>query len=206
MKLLSTLAATAGLCVAVPALSATVTLDFEGQESFASINIPANQYGIAANGALLALVNDGFGSGLNGENFSNEPVSGSSVMFATQSLPGERAEISSTSGFNQSVSFYYSSSAAGSVVARDASGAVVGQFDFAANSTNPDHPFNAWNIGTFLINGLAKSIDFSGAYVDGVGIAAFDNLTVNAVPLPGALLLLPSGLAMLGMMRRRKMV
>jgi hypothetical protein len=206
MKLLSTLAAVAGLCAAMPALSAPVTIDFEDQTSFASLNIASNPYGIAANGALLALANDGTGTGSNGEFFSNNP-SGSYVMFATAPLPGERAEITSTSGFTSSVSFYYSSDAAGSVFARDASGSVLGEFDFLANSTNASSPFNTWTLATLTFNGLAHSIDFSGA-VDGSGqsVAAFDNLTVNPVPLPAGILLLPSGLAALGLMGRRRKV
>ncbi len=204
MKVLSSLAVVAALGATGPAFAAPVTIDFEDQTSFSSINIASNPYGITANGALLALANDGLGTGVDFENFSNDPAGGSVVMFATQPLAGERAEISSTIGFSQSVSFYYSSSAAGSVSLLDGSGGILQTFEFSANSTSTDHPFNAWSEATILFNGLAHSIDFSGSVVDGAGVAAFDNVTLNPVPLPAGLLLLPSGLAALGLIRRRR--
>lgn len=198
MKVLSTLAVLAGLSAAVPAVAAPVTIDFEDQTSFASINIASNPYGVAANGALQALANDGLGTGANGEYFSNAP--GSVVMFATDPLAGERAEISSTAGFTQSVSFYYSSNASGTVSVLDGSGGELQSFSFGANSTSAEHPFDTWTLATVVFNGLAHSIDFTNT----VGVAAFDNVTLNPVPLPAGLLLLPSGLAALGLVRRRK--
>jgi len=206
MKVLSTLAVVAGLSAAVPAFAAPVTLDFEDQTSFNSINVASNPYGLAANGALLALANDGLGTGVDGEYFSNDPAAGSEVMFATQPLPSERAEINSTAAFTQSVSFYYSSNAVGSVSILDGTGGILQTFQFAANSTSLDHPFNTWSLATVAFNGLAHSVDFSGSVVDGFSVAAFDNLTINPVPLPAGLLLLPSGLAALGLIRRRKAV
>jgi len=198
MKVLSTLAVVAGLSAAVPAVAAPVTLDFEDQTSLSSINIASNPYGIAANGALQALANDGLGTGANGEYFSNAP--GSVVMFSTDPLAGERAEISSSAGFTQSVSFYYSSNASGTVSVLDGSGASLQSFSFGANSTSLEHPFDTWTLATVVFNGLAHSIDFTNT----VGVAAFDNVTLNPVPLPAGLLLLPSGLAALGLIRRRK--
>jgi len=200
MKLLSALALVGSLSAAVPAFAAPVTLDFEDQTSFSSINIASNPYGIAANGALLALANDGLGTGLNGEYFSNAP--GAVVMFATDPLAGERAEISSTAGFTQAVSFYYSAAASGTVNVLDAAGGILSSFTFGANSTSTDHPFNTWSLASVTFDGLAHSIDFTNT----VGVAAFDNVTLNPVPLPAGLLLLPSGLAALGLVRRRKAV
>jgi hypothetical protein len=176
MKLLSTLAIVTGLGAVAPAFAAPVTIDFEDQTSFSSINIPGNALGLSANGALLALANDGLGTGANGEYFSNAP--GLVTMFATDPLPGERAEIGSTAGFTQSVSFYYSSSASGSVSILDGSGTALKTFSFDANSTSADHPYNTWTLATVVFDGLAHAIDFTGT----VGVAGFDNVTLNWPP------------------------
>jgi len=201
MKLLTTLVVVAGLSSVAPAFAAPVTLDFEDQSGFGSVVVAGNPYGLSANSALQSLANDGLGTGLNGEYFSNQPA-GSVVMYALAPFAGERAEISSTAGFTQAVSFYYSAADSGSVAIRDAAGNALETFNFAANSTDLDHPYNAWTLATVLFNGLASSIDFSNT----VGVAAFDNVTLNPVPLPAGLLLLPSGLAALGLVRRRKAV
>jgi len=200
MKLMSSLVVATGLLVGVPAGAGTVLLDFENQTSFSSLNYPESTYGFTANGALQALANDGGGTGLNGEYFSNNP-SGNFVMFATEPLPGELAELSSTAGLIDWVSFSYSASAAATVFVRDIGGNVLASFDLLANSTSTDSPFNIWNLATLSFSGVAHSIDFTGA----AGVAAFDNVSVNPVPLPAAALLLPFGLAAFGgVVRRRK--
>lgn len=199
MKLLPIVAAAASICAASPAFSAFTTLNFEDQTSFTSVSYAPNVYGISANGALLALANDGSGNGSNGEFFSNNP-SGTTVMFATTPLVGERAEIASTQGFVGQIDFYYSSTAASTVYVRDQAGLVLNQFSLAANSTSETSPFDTWTFASLAFAGQAYSIDFS----DTVGVAAFDNVTVNAVPLPAALLLFPFGAAALGAAGRRK--
>ena len=201
MKLISTLVGAAALCAAIPAVAAPVTLDFEDQTSFDSVTFPANP-GIAANAALVALANDGSGNGVpDGQFFSNNP-SGDVVMFVFGPQPGERAEITTTAGFGGSASFSYSASAAGSVYARDASGAILDQFDFLANSLGSETstPFATWGLGTLTFANVAYSLDFT----DAAGVALFDDVQVNAVPLPAAAWLLLSGLGGLGAMVRRK--
>lgn len=202
MKLISTLAAAAALCAAIPAVAAPVTLDFEDQASFASLVYPANANGIAANAALVGLANDGSGNGLpDGQFFSNNP-SGSLVMYVFGPLPGERAEITSTVGFGGSATFAYSASGSGSVYARDGSGAILDQFDFLANSNGTDStsPFATWSLGTLTFGDVAYSIDFT----DAAGLALFDDVKVNTVPLPAAAWLLLSGLGGLGTILRRR--
>ena len=118
MKLIPILVAGLGIFSATHALSAAVTLDFEDQFSFSSVSYGPNAFGVAANGALLALANDGTGPGPSGEFFSNTPTGGAVVMFATAPLSGERAEITVANGFVDAVNFFYSSTAAATVYAR----------------------------------------------------------------------------------------
>jgi hypothetical protein len=198
MKLFSSLVAVVGIAAAIPAVAAP-TLDFEDQASFLSLDYTGNPYGIAANGALLALENDGLAENPTGNYFSGNP-SGSKVMFATEPLAGERAEITSSLGFGTAISFFYSAATAGVVSIRDMSGAVLQAFNFEAVSTNADDsPFDTWVQQTVAFSGIAYSIDFSGA----TG-ALFDNVGVNVVPLPAAVFLLPFGLAALGLAGRRR--
>jgi hypothetical protein len=199
MKLFSSLVAALGIAAAIPAIAAP-TLDFEDQASFLSLDYTGNPYGIAANGALLALANDGLAENPTGNYFSGNP-SGSTVMFVTEPLAGERAEITSSLGFGTAISFFYSAATAGVVSIRDMSGAVLQAFSFDANSTDVDSPFDTWVQQTVAFSGIAYSIDFSGA----TG-ALFDNVGVNVVPLPAAVFLLPFGLAALGLAGRRRKV
>jgi hypothetical protein len=201
MKLIPTLVVAAGLFSALPASAAPITLNFEDQTSFASLVIPAD-YGFSANGALLALTNDGTGPGLSGEYFSNNP-SGNSVMFGFGPLPGEYAALVSTVGFQNSVSFSYSADAAGTIYARDAAGAILGSVLLAANTTGEgsDHPFSTWATSLLTFSGIATYIDFTEL---ANGHAAFDDVTVNPVPLPAGALLLPFGLAALRLASRKR--
>ena len=54
-----------------------------------------------------------------------------------------------------------------------------------------------WSAATFDFAGLAKSVQFGSA----AGVAGFDNVTVNAVPLPAAGWLLLSALGGFGALR-----
>ena len=200
MKLIPIIVAGLGIFSATHALSAAVTLDFEDQFSFSSVSYGPNAFGVAANGALLALANDGTGPGASGEFFSNTPTGGAVVMFATAPLSGERAEITVANGFVDAVNFFYSSTAAATVYARDAAGAVLGSVSLLANSTSSTSPYDTWSLATLTFSGPAYSIDFG----DTVGVAAIDDVTVNAVPLPAAALLFPFGAAALGWAGRRK--
>lgn len=201
MKLIRFAAVAASICAASPAFSALVTFNFEDQTSFASLDYSTNPNGIRANGSLLALANDGLGNGPLGEYFTNAPSA--TVMFATTPLPGELAAFTMQpviGGFIDGVSFSYSSTAATTVFARDAGGAVLGSIALAANVSPLLGYYDVWNTASFTFSGTASSIDFS----DTAGFAAFDNVQVNAVPLPAAALLFPFGLAALGAVRRKR--
>jgi len=58
-----------------------------------------------------------------------------------------------------------------------------------------------WTLASLSFSALnVHSIDFS----DALATTAFDNVQVNAVPLPAAVFLLPAGLAAFGVVRRRR--
>ncbi len=202
MKLIPTLIAAAGLCAAAPAFAAMLTVDFEGAPSFASID---NYYNGGAGANLgvnfslpaLALANDGTGSGPNGEFFSNAPTPGT-VMFATDVA----TYMNVAAGFVGAVNFYYSSAGGSTTVnvysGLNGSGSLLGSISFGENSTNAA-PFDTWSLASVAFGGTGQSISFG----DNVNVA-YDNVSVNAVPLPAALLLFPFGLAGLGVVARRK--
>jgi hypothetical protein len=198
MKLMTKLVVATGLLGTIPSFADTILLDFEGQPSFGSLTY--NQV-LHANPALQGLVNDGGGTGTNGEYFSNN-TSGTTVMFAGAPADGERAELVANAGFGFTdlLSFHYSSSTGGTVYVRDDAGAVLAQTTLSANSTSLSSPFSIWTFVELTFAGVAHSIDFS----DALFTTAFDDVQVNAVPLPAAVALLPFGLAAFGLVRRRK--
>jgi len=198
-----------------PAFSAAVTIDFEGVTSFAAVNNFYNggtdgegasgvNYGISFSGSALGLVNDGLGvAEPDGRYFSNQP-SGVTVMFA----PDAPTVMNVASGFVGQVSFYYSSKTnlpgATTVTVYDGAngtGNVVGSGTFGANS-DANAALDTWSLASLSLSGTGKSISFG----DNGGFTAYDNVTVNAVPLPAALLLFPFGAAALGFVGRRKQV
>jgi hypothetical protein len=204
LKLITGLAA--GLLSAAPAFAATVTLDFEGANSFASINNFYNggtdsagasgpNYGISFGGDALALSNDALGP-----YYSNAPTPGT-IMTAV----GGAASLNAPTGFGGTASFYYSSSDNASVSiysGLNGSGTLLGSFALAANSQNgcADTPFCHWDLASLNFSGIAQSIQFGSA----ANLAGFDNVTVSTVPLPAAGWLLLSALGGLGVVARRK--
>jgi len=216
MKLIPILAAAASIFAASPAFSAAVTIDFEGTTSFSSVNNFYNggtdgagasgvNYGIAFSLPAQGLVNDGLGEAApDGRYFSNQP-SGTTVMFA----PDSPAVMDVASGFLGAVSFYYSaktnplgSAQATTITVYDGlggTGNVVGTGTFGPNA-NADAAWDTWSLASLTLTGMGKSISFG----DNGGYIAYDNITVNAVPLPAALLLFPFGAAALGFAGRRR--
>lgn len=204
LKLISALAAS--LLSAAPVFAETITLDFEGAgpftfvEGFYNGGINADgasgvNYGISFGPAALAVSNDpAFPI------YSNAPTAGT-IMSATD--PDSAMTVAA--GFTGVVSFYYSSAEAATIniwSGANGTGSLLTQFDLTANAqTNcSDTLYCHWDlISLDLGNTVAQSIQFGGA----VG-AGFDNVTVNAVPVPAAAWLMGSALLGLGGVARRR--
>ena len=203
LKLIPVLAA--GLLCAAPAFSATLTLDFEGATSYASVadfynggtdsaGASGPNYGISFGGDALALTNDP-----SAPNFSNAPTPGTILAPV-----GPDAALNSVAGFSGLTSFYYSSASDTSVSVfsgLNGTGSLLGTFSLLANAQNgcSDTLFCHWDLASLTIAGVAQSIQFGTA-----AGAGFDNISVAPVPLPAALWLMVSGLFGIGAFGRRK--
>lgn len=193
-----------------PAFAAPVTLDFEGATSFGSVSnfynggtdnfgASGTNYGVSFGLDALALSNDP-----GAPFYSNAPTNGTIL-----NVVGTDGAMNVSAGFTEA-SFYYSSSAATSVSVYsglNGTGTLLGTVALLANAQSgcSDTAFCHWDLASVVFNGVAQSIQFNGVFDSTLGtLAGIDNVTVNEVPLPAGLLLLPSGLAMLGLARRRK--
>jgi hypothetical protein len=191
------LVAAAALSAAAPAFAAPVTIDFEGAESFASVGEKYAAQGVHFSGPALAFANDELSAPL-----QNLP-SGTTVMFTAPDGP---ATVNVDAGFFDKISFLYSSASGGpssstTITVYDGANGTGNVIASGSFGNNTDTIWDTWSLFSLSLNGgVGKSISFG----DASGYVAFDNVTVNAVPLPAALLLFPFGAAGLGFVARRK--
>lgn len=213
LKLISALAAS--LLSATPAFSANITLDFEG----AATSIPADSFNYlvdfynggtnssgSASGVNYGIYFDGAAYAVSNAYTPPDPIySNAPSAGAIMSTTDEHGAMTVTSGFNGIVSFYYSSTAATSVNVYsgvNGTGSVLATFALGANASNgcSDTAFCHWDFASIdLGNTVAQSIQFGDAIGQG-----FDNVSVNAVPVPAAAWLMGSALFGLGGVARRK--
>jgi len=198
----------AGLLSATPALATSITIDFEGPTSFASID---RFYSGGTDSAGAAGPDLGASFGLDalglkndelGPYFSNAP-SPIGVMTAV----GSSATMNYAGGFNGLASIYYSSTAAATVAiwsGLNGTGTELGSFVLTGNATDgcTDSPFCRWSLASFDIGeeSIARSITFGSA----ASLGAFDDLTINAVPEPGSGMAFAVGVAMIGFAAKRR--
>ncbi len=202
MKWLST--AALAMFAAAPAFAANTVLDFETVTSFASISEyynggtdSAGSFGPALGGPALGLANDAAGP-----YFSNAP-SPVGVMAPV----GPDSTMSVAAGF-LGVSFYYSSSAAVSSAVPvwsgiDGHGTLLATFDLASNAQSggcSDSAYCHFDLLSNTFAGTAHSMTFGNA----VGAAAFDNVSITAVPEPASALLMALGMGCLALVARRR--
>lgn len=186
--------AAAALVASAPSFATIAFVDFENVTGFAPVDGPA---GVSFGQSLQGLVNDGLGSGPNGEYFTNAP-SPLGVMFVADAAD---AVMNVPGGFG-SFEFWYSSleRVIGGVEVwsgLDGSGTLLGSFDLAANASSgcTDSPFCNFDRLGADFDSTAYSVTFGNA----VNVAAFDNF---AIPEPTSALL--AALALGGLLAARR--
>jgi hypothetical protein len=191
MKLIPILAAAASIFAASSASAALVTANFDGVASFSAVGSAYSASGLVFDAEAIAI--DGSDATL-ATPFTAH--SGTNAMFS----PYNPTVLNVADGFVGDVSFWYSSITGSTTVSvfdgLNATGSVLSSFTLAANST----AFELFSQASQSFSGVGYSISFGG----NDGQIAYDDVTVNAVPLPAAALLFPMGAAALGLSARRK--
>lgn len=180
MNIKLSLAVAVGVLSAAPALATTVTLDFDGVTNAASIEDFYN--GGADSAGASSGLNYGISFGPDALGFTNELFAPTGYLNAVDS----DAAMNVDPGFIGVVSFDYASFDDFQVnvySGPNGTGDVLATFLLAAN-------FTEWEPISVTVNEIARSIQFG----DAVSFAAFDNVSVNVVPLPAAAWLLLSAL------------
>ena len=191
MKLIPILAAAASIFAASSASAALVTANFDDVTSFSAVGSAYAASGLVFDTEAMAI--DGTDATL-ATPFTAH--SGTNAMFS----PFTATVMNVAAGFTGDVSFWYSSITGSTTVSvfdgLNATGSVLSTFTLAANST----AFELFSQASQSFSGVGYSISFGG----NDGQIAYDDVTVNAVPLPAAALLFPMGAAALGLSARRK--
>lgn len=202
--------ATTALCLlsAAPAFAGSITIDFEQPSSFASIDqfysggtdsdgVTGTNLGVSFGLDDLALQND-----VLGPYFSNAP-SPIGVMAAV----GPETAMNVAEGFTD-ISFFYSSPddvTAGVQVwsGLDGKGTLLASFDLTKNS-DPSGTANPYGTWTQLFSGSWGNIAHSVTFVNSVGSAGFDDISISTpVPEPTTATLALLGFAGLVVYKRR---
>lgn len=186
----------AAALLATPAFAGSITLDFEGVSSFASIGSTYASSGISFGPDAQGLINDPLGP-----YFSNAP-SPLGVMFLS-GITAPDAAMNVAGGFT-GLSFYYSSALAVVDAVQvwsglNGTGDLITAYSLSDNATLgcSDTAYCHWDMLGSLFNRVALSVTFA----DGTQLAAFDNISV--VPEPSTVLLAGLALSTLLVLRRR---
>jgi len=191
MKLIPIFAAVASIFAASSASAAYVTANFDSVASFSAVGSAYSASGLVFDAEAIAV--DGTDATL-ATPFTAH--SGTNAMFS----PFTATVMNVADGFVGDVSFWYSSITGSTTVSvfdgLNATGSVLSTFTLASNST----AYELFSLASQSFSGVGYSISFGG----NDGQIAYDDVTVNAVPLPAAALLFPMGAAALGLSARRK--
>jgi hypothetical protein len=185
---------------AIPALSAPVTLTFEGLADQATVGGfydggLGGDLGVSFSGDAIALVDSDAGGSLD---LIGIPINGIPSPPTVLAFSGRNATLTYAAGFTKLSLFYFVDQSANNIRVfdgPDGAGNVLAEL-FLDVTTGSGSPFKKVDI-TFT--GVARSIDFSNVS----STYFYDNITLAPIPVPGALPLMVSGLAAFGLVRRR---
>jgi hypothetical protein len=208
MKSFSRIASSAALLLAVSAGTQAASLIVNG--SFESTTQASGTWSVYNSvpgwtttfGPGIEIRNNVAGTAQDGNNFvelDSHPSPGNSGMAQTFNSPGATLD----------VSYWYA--------ARSGTGPSTNGIEVWLNGSNVGGMFSpgdtglgsnntAWTLYTATLLGVAGSntLEFRAVGTDDTYGGSLDNVTVEAVPLPGSLGLLGAGLAALGFARRRR--
>ena len=185
--------------------AASFTIDFEKNWDYANGDVNGYYNGGAAadgtTGANLGVSFVGISGLSNDADFTyylNAP-SMVGTAYAHTFAVDDKAYMNVAAGVDQGLSFYYSSAQSVAAAVKvyaglNGTGALLGTFDLAANSSDAH---DVWTPLTIGFSGTAMSFDFTGS----ANVVGIDN--VRTVPVPSALVLLGSALLGVPGLRRK---
>jgi hypothetical protein len=143
--------------------------------------------------------NDGLGSLSNGDYYQNAPSPLGVGVVQLDGVVNTTSFMNVAAGVENKLSFFYSSIAdvTGAIKAYsglNGTGTLLGTFNMTGNTAD----FTNWSLANFSFSGTAKSFDLSATN----GVAGLDN--IQAVPEPESYASLLAGLALLGVVARRR--
>jgi len=186
--------------MSAPTFAANVTLDFEGTTAYGSVGDFYASHGITFGGDALAFDNTVSPPDL--PVFDN-PANGTRVLSVVGNGEGT---MNVDKGFIGQLTFAYSSVEATSIrlfSGLNGTGDLLSTIELDQNATNGGCASSVlcfWDTVSLDFAGVARSVTFG----DATAVAGFDNVSVNAVPLPAAGWLLMSALGGVGAWSRRK--